>query len=239
MRRWLVVSLFTIACGAHVNEVPNPTPVASHREVLVEDARAHTPEARDAELCGGPNDARDGNALEALHDAACSRFLPVLEAAVRRSCGEPFSEALRGIDHRRRWDGTYSHATRVRRNEAFATAALPIMRQACPDHFEEGNWLHPIAFVDEHWEDCASAPELRSEVVDAPQLAHWIGDAPAGAWLFAAALSRRVSPRGMRHVRKFLVCEMMERVAGFAREMGKGEVTRWMGPYLVGLPVSR
>jgi len=231
------------ACTAPVAIVHSPTvPTASATpSATIFIVTPHGPPP-DAELCGGAGDERARALLDDVMFAQCDRFVPAFEAAVQASCDgiTPLTGALKHIDDARRLDGTYSRGTRMRRNEVLGKAALPLMKERCEEHFEQPmkrrTWTFPIRYFDEDWTECAPNRELIEPMPNLPLDEAQPTAAPVGVALFAAALTAHVSPRGVRHVRKFLVCETIEKVVGEIR--GKPEIPEWFGGYLVTPPLG-
>ena len=236
--RWLGLFVMT-ACTAPVAIVRSPSApalAAASPSATIYIVTPHGPPP-DAELCGGRGDERARELLDAVMFAACDRFVPAFEAAVLASCEgvAPLAGAVRHIDDARRLDGTYSLDTRLRRNEAFGKAALPLVQGRCEDHFDQPmkrrTWTYPIESVDADWAACAPSPEMVDAVPGIPLDAGSPKWAPAGAWLFAAALADRVGPRGRRHLRKFVTCEAIENIVSRIRD--KPEASEWFGPLLI------
>lgn len=243
--RWLGLLVMT-ACSAPAAIVHSPSAPAttSIPNATIQVVTRHDPPP-EAELCGGPGDDRARELLDAVMSAACDRFVPAFEAAVLASCDgiTPLARAIRHIDDARRLDGTYSTDTRQRRNEALGKVALPLVQARCEEHFDQpisrAKWAHPIESLDEDWAECAPSPELVDPVPGIPLNAGSPSWAPAGTWLFAAALADHVSSRGRRHLRKFVTCEAIENIVSRIRD--KPEAPLWFGPLLVtpGLPSTR
>lgn len=214
MKRLSVAFVLLLGCS----RVPAPKAPTSAAQVLPKEAACVAAPATHDGLCEGAPRVDDG--LDDVMFGACDAFVPRFESSLARSCAPvapALTAALGGLDDTRDATGIYAHG-RDERDQRLGEVALPFVKARCPrlqiarDDWGRSAWelLH-----EEDWRSCAPDRDYvdayttwRSATVD-----YAATETPIGYWLFAMAIGPRLTPRGAHMMRKYLVCERLERNA--------------------------
>jgi hypothetical protein len=214
MKRALIALLLVLGCS----RAPAPKAPTSPAQVLPTEVASVAPPATHDGLCEGAPRIDDG--LDDVMFGACDAFVPRFESSLARSCAPvvpTLANALRGLDDTRDATGIYAHE-RDARDQRLGEVAMPYVKARCPGMQIAGDDWGRSAWElirEDDWRSCAPDRDYvdayttwRSATVE-----YAATDTPIGHWLFAMAIGPKLTSRGAHMMRKYLVCERLERNA--------------------------